>query len=169
MQDEILSNPRKLTEADLEAIRGRRLIAWDELTRISAGDRRWTMSIPAQQGDSDERFGNALEDSRRLEQEVYRLRVEVKKLLVEGEWPAEASAIREALKAILFDPLPTPVARRHPLTVSPEANARLIAEGLTEEDFTTAPQPRVINGRCGCTLLPALFDEDGLPVPAASR
>lgn len=92
-------HPRTLTNKAIEEIAAQRTLAETEIHRICAGERRWTMCVPVQQDDSDMVFSDALDNSRRLEQEVYRLRAAMKQVASNPETP---DAVQDALHAALF-------------------------------------------------------------------
>lgn len=92
-------HPRVLRNDEIEAIASRRNVASTEISRVCSGERRWTMCIPVQDDDSDVVLEQALQDSQRLEKEVYRLRGAIKSVTIGMELPDD---VREALNAILF-------------------------------------------------------------------
>lgn len=58
---------------DLVAIRQRRELLWDEMCAICASRRRFTMSIPVQVSDTDQRISAVCSDVDALTAEVERL------------------------------------------------------------------------------------------------
>lgn len=95
-------HPRILNNKAIEDIRDRRGKAETEMYRLCSGERKWTMCVPAQDDDTDVLLDQAFKDSARLEQEVYRLRGEVKRLCIDRkkDIPDE---IWDKLMAIVFE------------------------------------------------------------------
>lgn len=92
-------HPRVLTNAEIEQIAKRRTTADTEINRLCSGERRWTMCVPVQDDDSDMVLSQSLQDSQRLEKEVYRLRGAIKQITIDMEIP---DTVRDALRTILF-------------------------------------------------------------------
>lgn len=94
-------HPRILDDATLTAIGQRRALAHREISRICSGERRWTMTVPVQEDDSDMLFSDVLTDNDTLVKEVYRLRGALKRVYIDywGELPEDMKAF---IKAALY-------------------------------------------------------------------
>lgn len=74
-------HPRVLADDSIREIADRRTAAQTEIHQLCAGHHSFRMSIPVQLIDSDELLSQALADSARLEQEIYRLRADITSIL----------------------------------------------------------------------------------------
>jgi hypothetical protein len=92
-------HPRALYNSDIFRMAARRTAAQTEINRICGGDRSFTMSIPVHDSDSDIVLSNALNDSLRLEQEVYRLRGQIQQAIADA---GTSPGMRDMLLAILY-------------------------------------------------------------------
>ena len=94
-------HPRVLVDNDLKEMVQRRNEAMQVVFKMCSGEQRFHMSIPVHGNDSDIVLCNALQDSERMMQEVYRIRGEIKVMLAEEtDMPDE---YRSKLMAIIFD------------------------------------------------------------------
>ncbi len=94
-----IQHPRALHNSNMFQMAARRTAAQTEINRICGGDRKWTMSIPVHGSDSDMVLANALNDSFRLEQEVYRLRGQIQQAIADA---GTSPGMRDVLLAILY-------------------------------------------------------------------
>lgn len=95
-------HPRVLTNLEIDAMAARRTQADTEISRLCSGERHWTMRVPVGDDDSDRVLDNALRDSARLEREVYRLRGEIKTLLINHKADI-GDDMHAKLMAIIYD------------------------------------------------------------------
>lgn len=102
MVDFVVKHPRILMNDEIEAIAERRMKAEAEISRICSGERRWTMVVPVQADDSDMLLSQALQDSQRLEKEVYRFRGAIKSLLITMRDDMSGEVIAR-LQGMVFD------------------------------------------------------------------
>lgn len=96
----LMTSQRVLTQEQVDEMRRHADRATDEIIAICSGARRWTMSIPVADTDSDRCIIQAVNDLRLALNEIQRIRGVMKAMIVSNLSGEELST--ETMEALLF-------------------------------------------------------------------